>query len=95
MATRPPGSAAGSGSRMRASDIVLDDERLGLAAKAVFVTLGMLGPSCSVEEVARRCRDGRAVVAAALAELEAHGYVSLDDGQVRQRTVAEFGQPSA
>ncbi len=80
---------------MRASDIVLDDERLGLAAKAVFLTIGMVGPACTVGDIEKHCRDEHAVVLAAVEELVALGYVTLEDGRVQQRPVAEFGRANA
>ena len=80
---------------MRSSDIVIDDERLSLAAKGVFVTVTLLGNGCRVEEIARHCRDGAANVETALQELTRLRYVRVEDGAVRLEDAPRFGIPEA
>ncbi len=77
--------------RMRSSDIVIDDERLSLAAKGVFVTVTLLGNGCRVQDIARHCRDVPAAVGAALQELERLRYVRVDDDAVRVEEASSFG----
>lgn len=76
---------------MRYSDIVLDDTELSLAAKGAFAALSLLGNDCSIAELAKRTKDGPAGARDALAELEAAGYVELDEQSVRVRRPGEFG----
>jgi hypothetical protein len=77
--------------RMRSSDIVIDDERLSLAAKGVFVTVTLLGNGCRVQDIARHCRDVPAAVEAALQELERLRYVRVEDDAVRVEEASSFG----
>ena len=80
---------------MRSSDIVIDDERLSLAAKGVFVTVTLLGNGCRVVEIARHCRDTASNVDAALQELARLRYVRVEDGAVRVEDPPRFGIPEA
>jgi len=77
--------------RMRSSDIVIDDERLSLAAKGVFVTITLLGNGCRVQDIGRHCRDVPAAVDAALQELERLRYVRVEDDAVRVEEASSFG----
>lgn len=79
--------------KMRSSDIVIDDERLSLAAKGVFVTVTLLGNGCHVQDIARHCRDAAPSVEAALKELTKLRYVQVDDGAVRVEEAPRFGIP--
>ena len=76
---------------MRFSDIVIDDPGISMAAKGVFSTLGLMGNSCSVAELASRTRDRQQVVQAALEELEQAGYVKVVDGMVHVHSAGSFG----
>jgi hypothetical protein len=76
---------------MRSSDIVIDDERLSLAAKGVFVTITLLGNGCRVLDIGRHCRDVPAAVDAALRELERLRYVRVEDDAVRVEEASSFG----
>jgi hypothetical protein len=78
---------------MRASDIVIDDERLSLAAKGVFVTVTLLGNGCRVQDIAQHCRDVPSSVEAALQELTQLRYLRVEDGAVRQEEAPRFGIP--
>jgi hypothetical protein len=80
---------------MRASDIVIDDERLSLSAKGVFVTVTLLGNGCRVQDIARHCRDVPSNVEAALQELLRLRYVRMDDDAVRLEEAPRFGMPEA
>jgi len=92
--TTPEGGAEAR-PRMRASDIVIDDERLSLAAKGVFVTVTLLGNGCHVREIAQHCRDVPSSVEAALQELAKLRYVRVEDGAVRLEEAPRFGIPEA
>ncbi|MEJ2287171.1 MAG: hypothetical protein P8Y02_00750 [Deinococcales bacterium] len=95
MTRTTPEGGAGARPRMRSSDIVIDDERLSLAAKGVFVTVTLLGNGCRVEEIARHCRDSGSNVEAALQELTRMSYVRVEDGTVRLEDAPRFGIPEA
>lgn len=95
MARTPPESTADARPRMRSSDIVIDDERLSLAAKGVFVTVTLLGNGCRIEEIERHCRDGGDQVADALQELTRLRYVRVDRDAVRLEDAPYFGIPEA
>jgi len=80
---------------MRSSDIVIDDERLSLAAKGVFVTVTLLGNGCRADEVARRCRDSAGNVEAALQELTRLRYLRMEEGAIHLEEAPRFGIPEA
>lgn len=84
-------SGVGPGQNMRFSDVVIDDPKLSLAAKGVFATLGLMGNSCSVGDLAERTKDGEEAVRAALDELSAAEYVEVDDEMVRVQSTGSFG----
>lgn len=81
----------GPGQNMRFSDIVLDDPKISLAAKGVFSTLGLMGNSCSVNELAGRTSDDQQAVRSALDELERAGYVEVSNETVRVQSAGSFG----
>jgi hypothetical protein len=95
MTRTTPEGGADARPRMRSSDIVIDDERLSLAAKGVFVTVTLLGNGCRVEEIARHCRDSASNVEVALQELARLRYVRVEDGAVRLEDAPRFGMPEA
>lgn len=95
MTRTPTESAADARPRMRSSDIVIDDERLSLAAKGVFVTVTLLGNGCRIEEIARHCRDEAGYVTDALRELTRLHYVRVDRDAVRLEDAPDFGIPEA
>jgi DNA-binding transcriptional ArsR family regulator len=84
-------NGVGPGQNMRFSDIVIDDPKLSLAAKGVFSMLGLMGNSCSVDELTERTSDGEPTVRAALDELERAGYVEVAEGLVRVQSAGSFG----
>ncbi len=89
---------AGPGQNMRFSDIVIDDASISMAAKGVFVTIGLLGSGCTVASLSKRASDAHKVVVAALEELIEAGYVTIDrDGEEERvfiRGPASFGVTS-
>ncbi len=93
MARTTPEGEAGARPKMRSSDIVIDDERLSLAAKGVFVSVTLLGNGCRVEDIARHCRDARPSVEVALQELKQLRYVRVEDGGVHLEEAPRFGIP--
>ncbi|HKI56755.1 MAG TPA: hypothetical protein VKB31_06335 [Trueperaceae bacterium] len=95
MASTTPDSAAHGRPRMRSSDIVIDDERLSLAAKGVFVTVTLLGAGCHIEELARHCRDQAGKIEAAVQELVRLRYVRLDGSAIYFEDAPRFGIPEA
>lgn len=92
MRTTPEGDADVR-PRMRSSDIVVDDERLSMAAKGVFLTVTLLGNGCRVDELARHCLDDGPTVERALRELERLGYVHVASGAVHIEEAPRFGIP--
>jgi hypothetical protein len=84
-------NGVGLGQNMRFSDIVIDDPNLSLAAKGVFSTLGLMGNSCPISELASRTSDREDAVRAALGELERAGYVEVKDETVRVQSAGSFG----
>jgi hypothetical protein len=95
MASTTPDSAADLRPRMRSSDIVIDDERLSLAAKGVFVTVTLLGNGCRIEELARHCRDNAGRVELAVQELVRLRYVRLEGSLIHFEDPPRFGIPEA
>jgi hypothetical protein len=80
-----------SGANTRFSDIVIDDTKLSLAAKGVFVTIGLLGSGCQISTLERRCTDTSETVMSAVQELVEGGYVSIDQGAVLVHSRTSFG----
>lgn|GEM_PF-5543020 len=68
--------------KLRSSDIVIDDSSLSMAAKGVFLTIGLFGNSCDVRALVDRTRDDSDTVDIALRELAEKDYVSLKGGRV-------------
>ena len=85
---------SGPGANMRLSDIVIDDATLSMAAKGVFVTVGLLGDGCAVTALENRSKDGASAVARALKELITAGYVTLNEGKVFFKGPGDFGMTS-
>ena len=75
----------------RFSDIVLDDAKLSMAAKGVFVTVGFLGSGCSVSKLISRSQDAKDTIMQAVGELVAAGYVSFDQQTIHIRSAPTFG----
>ncbi len=80
--------------RMRFGDIVLDDNRISLAAKGVFAVIGFLGGACTLTEVAAHCSD-EGGLEPTLEELVKRGYVSVHENVITVRDAADFGSPDA
>lgn len=79
--------------KMRIGDIVLDDPEIGLAAKGVFVTIGLLGSSCTLEELGSHCSDAPDAIRAAVGELVDHRYVTTEDDRIVLRDLSSLGIP--
>jgi hypothetical protein len=77
--------------KTRFSDIVLDDPRLSMAAKGLFVTLGFLGNACTLEQLEAHCSDTKAHLQSSLNELRQVGYVSLEGDVISVKAAASFG----
>ena len=92
MATTSTGGAAGATGRMWASDIVIDDGTMSLAAKGLFVMVGFLGGQATLGQAYRHCSDETDLVPV-LDELVKRGYVNVVDGHIRIRDAAVFGSP--
>lgn len=84
-------SGVGPGQNMRFSDIVIDNPELSLAAKGVFATLGLMGNSCTIDELVQRSSDGEPTLRSAVDELERAGYVEVSEGVVRLQSAGSFG----
>jgi hypothetical protein len=84
-------SGVGPGQNMRFSDIVIDDPKLSLAAKGAFATLGLMGNSCPVPDLAARTSDDEESLRAALDELIRAGYVEVVDEMVQVHSAGSFG----
>lgn len=84
----------GAGGKMRFSDIVIDDAKLSMTAKGVFVTVGLLGSGCKVADLASRTASTDEALDEALQELVEGGYVTLEDGTIHIQGAATFGLPS-
>ena len=70
------------------SEQIINDQRLSLKAKgAYFVIAASPSWSHSIGELLSSTRDGKEAVAAALAELERHGYLH----RVQSREGGRFG----
>ncbi len=81
----------GPNSRVRTSDIVIDDTALSMRAKGVFVTLGLLGGSSTLAALTRRTSDLRDDIRAAVEELISGGYVNLERERVTIKDPTTFG----
>jgi hypothetical protein len=77
--------------KTRFSDIVLDDNRLSMAAKGLFLTLGFMGNSCTFAQLMDHCADSKDVLERAVAELCQVEYVTLEDGVISVKAAASFG----
>lgn len=76
----------------RFSDIVLEDAKLSMSAKGVFVSIGFLGNGCKLEKLLNRTTDSTAAILKALNELEKAGYIFVDERKtVHFKSLAFFG----
>lgn len=82
---------ARTGRRYRASDIVIEDSNLSLAAKGLFSLVGMLGNDCTLGEINERTTDPPEFVAMVIDELLRAGYVNVTDQVIHIRQPAHFG----
>jgi hypothetical protein len=81
--------------KTRFSDIVLDDARLSMAAKGLFVTLGYVGGQSSLETLSNCSSDGLERLQVLLDELQQAGYISVSEsGLVSVRSAGSFGMAS-
>ncbi len=88
---QPSGGELPPAAKMRAGDVVLDDDALSLAAKGVFLTVGLLGTACSVAELVAHTSDAPEAVRAAITELERAHYVDVSGDRVRARDFPTLG----
>jgi hypothetical protein len=77
--------------KTRFSDIVLDDARLSMAAKGLFLTLSFLGNSATIEQLKTHCSDAETVLQAALGELRQVEYITVEGEQISVKAAASFG----
>ncbi len=75
----------------RHSDMVLDDPRLSLSAKGLFVSIAYLGNKCKLSNLSKHCSDDLNEIKLCLKELVSSGYVKLDADFVSIRSAASFG----
>jgi hypothetical protein len=77
--------------KTRFSDIVLDDNRISMSAKGLFLTLGFLGNSCSLEQLRAHCCDSEASLQRSLNELRQVEYITLENGIIAVKAASSFG----
>jgi hypothetical protein len=77
--------------KTRFSDIVLDDVRLSMAAKGLFLTLSFLGNSATLEQLRTHCSDSESGLRAALEELRQVQYITMEAEQITVKAAASFG----
>jgi len=75
----------------RHSDMVLDDSRLSLSAKGLFVTISYLGNKCKLSNLNKHCNDDYQEISKSLKELIDLGYVKLEVDEVSIKPAATFG----
>lgn len=78
----------------RHSDMVLDDSKLSLSAKGLFVTIAYLGNRCKLANLSKHCSDDSDKINLCLEELISSGYVKMDADEVSIRPAASFGLKS-
>ena len=71
--------------------MVCADSELSLAAKGMFALVGLLGPECTLSDVAARTTDPPEFLAMVLNELESAGYVRVGNQRVTVLPPGEFG----
>jgi hypothetical protein len=77
--------------KTRFSDIVLDDAHISMAAKGLFLTLGFLGNSCTVQQLKAHCSDSDDGLRRILEELRSVEYINLEGEHVSIKAPASFG----
>jgi hypothetical protein len=77
--------------KTRFSDIVLDDSRLSMAAKGVFLTLGFMGNSCTLSQLMQRCSDSKEKLEDCIKELRQAEYITLEGDTVAIKAASSFG----
>lgn len=77
--------------KTRFSDIVLDDVRLSMAAKGLFLTLSFLGNSATLEQLRTHCSDSDMGLRVALEELRQVEYITVEGEQIAVKAAASFG----
>ncbi len=77
--------------KTRFSDIVLDDSRLSMAAKGLFLTLGFMGNSATFAQLMRHCADTKETLGRSLGELREAEYVSFDAEVITVKSASSFG----
>lgn len=75
----------------RHSDMVLDDAKLSLSAKGLFVSIAYLGNRCKLANLTRHCSDDFNEIEFCLEELINSGYVELNSDEVSIKPAASFG----
>lgn len=76
---------------MRQSDLVVDDDKLSMAAKGAFLVLDLLGKRASVTQLAEFTSDSAGALRNFVQELRTAGYVTLDNDTVAVRPREKFG----
>jgi len=75
----------------RHSDMVLDDSRLSLSAKGLFVTVAYLGNKCKLSNLTKYCNNDFQEITSGLKELVNSGYLKLEADEVSVKPAATFG----
>ena len=76
----------------RFSDIVLEDAKLSMSAKGLFVSIGFLGNGCKLDKLLSRTTDSTAALLKSLTELERAGYIEIDARKtIHVKSPAAFG----
>ena len=75
----------------RHSDMVLDDSRLSLSAKGLFVTIAYLGNKCKLSNLSKHCSNDYQEITSSLKELINSGFVKLEADEVSIKPAATFG----
>jgi len=75
----------------RHSDMVLDDSRISLAAKGLFVSISYLGNRCKLSSLNNYSSDQQNVILNSLDELLNAGYVKLEENFVSIKPASTFG----
>ncbi len=77
--------------KTRFSDIVLDDGRISMSAKGLFLSLGFLGNSCTLAQLKAHCRDSEAELLVTLNELRQVEYIALENETISIKSASSFG----
>ncbi|MGL4609559.1 MAG: hypothetical protein ACRCYY_07715 [Trueperaceae bacterium] len=77
--------------KTRFSDMVLENRQISMSAKGLFLTLGYLGNSCTLEQLKGMCSNPESELHQILEELRQVEYISLEDGRINVKAPSSFG----